>query len=71
MNVSSLSSALIGLQSARTNASVQYAVAAKMLDTSRDQGAAVVELLKAAEAGMEEAVADMANAIGAQLDTFA
>jgi len=69
MDIASLASAFSGLIAARTAASIQIAVAAKVADSQRDVGAAVVHLLQAAGEGVESAAADVANA--ASLDILA
>ena len=69
MEISSLASAFSGLIAARNAASIQIAVAAKVADSQRDVGAAVVQLLQAASEGMEAASSDAMAAVS--LDLFA
>ena len=58
MDIPSLASAFSGLIAARTAASIQIAVAAKVADSQRDVGAAVVQLLQAASDGFDSAAGD-------------
>lgn len=62
MDIPSLASAFSGLIAARNAAAIQIAVAAKVADSQRDVGAAVVQLLQAAGAGFDEAAADVVAA---------
>ncbi len=55
MDIPSLATAFSELTAARTAASVQIAVAAKVADSQRDVGAAVVQLLQAAGDGLDAA----------------
>ncbi len=67
----SLTSAVVGLKLAETASSIQYAVAAKMLQNSRTQGDAVLKMLESAKDGFDQAVANVADAISGQLDLYA
>lgn len=58
MDTPSLATAFSGLIAARNAAAVQIAVAAKVADSQRDIGAAVVQLLQAASEGLDAAAAD-------------
>ena len=55
MDITSLASAFSGLIAAQNAASIQIAVAAKVADSQRDVGAAVVQLLQAASDGFDTA----------------
>ena len=69
-----LTSAIIGLQEAKTMGSVQIAVARKILDAQRSDGAGALELLNAATNGMNQAgdsLVAAATGLGGQLDTWA
>lgn len=57
MDIPSLATAFSELTAARTAAAVQIAVAAKVADSQRDVGAAVVQLLQAAGDGLDAAAA--------------
>ena len=68
-----LAVALTNLQQARTIGDVQIAVAKKMLDVQRADGAAALQLLEAAgetsgDAG--DALVAAATGLGGQLDTY-
>ena len=69
MDIPSLASAFSGLVAARNAAAVQIAVAAKVADSQRDVGAAVVQLLQAATEGFDAAAAETVAA--ASLDVLA
>jgi len=66
----SLIESVAGIQAAETMSKVQMAVAAKVLQTSRDQGQMVVELINSAMEGMEEAIEKVASEVGSNLDAF-
>ena len=69
-----LVSAAVNLSTALALSKVQYAVAAKVLDTADQQGQAAVELIEAAAEMMDQATADMLEAaeqLGASLDVMA
>lgn len=70
MDVSSITSALVGLKAAETAASVQYAVAGKLLRTQRQQGDAILQLLQSASRQVESAAAEVLDATGS-LDLYA
>lgn len=70
MDVSSLTSALVGLKAAETASTIQYAVAGKLLRTQRQQGDAILKLLQAASQQVESAAADVLDATGS-LDLYA
>ncbi len=61
MDPISLATSLTDLKSAELAMRVQYAVAAKILQASSDQGDAMVELIQSAAQGFEQA-ATQANA---------
>jgi len=69
MDITSLASAFSGLIAAQNAASVQIAVAAKVADSQRDVGAAVVQLLQAAGENFDSASNDAVSA--ATLDVLA
>lgn len=69
-----LVNAAIGFKQAQTVAQVQTAVARKLLDSQKQQGAAVVQLIQAAgeiqvQAGDEFVAA--ATGLGSQVDVYA
>jgi len=66
----SLIDSIVSFKAAESLAQVQMAVAAKVLQTTRDQGQMVVELLNAALEGMEQAIVDLASDLGTNLDTY-
>ena len=68
--MSSLASAVVGLQAARTTAQIQIAVAAKLLAAQRQRGSAVVELLQSAQAQTQQSSAAVLEA-AAGLDIYA
>lgn len=57
MDPSSLAAAISNLKSAETATKIQYAVAAKALDVTGQQGSAMVELIQQASQGFEESLA--------------
>lgn len=69
MDIPSLASAFSGFIAARNAAAIQIAVAAKVADSQRDVGAAVVQLLQAAGENFGAASADAVSA--ATLDVLA
>jgi hypothetical protein len=66
MDVASLASAFIGAQAGQA----QLAVAAKILKMNANQGAAVVQLLEAAQANINN-LANVAAGVGTSLDISA
>jgi hypothetical protein len=69
-----LTSALSGLQQSQVLGAVQIKVARMILDNEQSQGAAAVQLIQAAEAGVNNAggsVVAAANGLGGQVDTHA
>ena len=66
----SLIDSIASFKAAESLAKVQMAVAAKVLETTRDQGRMVAELLDAALEGMEQAIEDLANDLGSNLDAY-
>lgn len=68
-----LVNAVVGFKQAEMASRVQYAVARKLLDSQKQQGAAVVQLIQAAgqistQAGDELVAA--ATGLGGNLDTY-
>lgn len=68
-----LTSAICGLQQAKTAAAIQMRIAKKMLDVQEFQGAAAVKLIDAAgkigaQAG--DSLAAAATGLGGALDTY-
>ena len=59
----SLVSAAVHLRSAETLSRIQYAVAQKILNTTQQQGEAVVELVEAAAETTDAAAEDLIGAI--------
>lgn len=66
-----LVSSMVNLEAARTASSVQYAVAAKILKTEKDSGAAVEKLIAAASQGIDQAAQSVVDATTGALDTYA
>jgi len=66
----SLIDSVASFKAAESLAQVQMAVAAKVLQATRDQGQMVAELLNAALEGMEQAIEDLASDLGTNLDTY-
>ena len=69
-----LTSAVTGLQQAKTLGDVQVRVAQKILDTQKFQGAAAVKLIEAASTGVNQAgdtLAAAATGLGGRVDTYA
>jgi hypothetical protein len=69
-----LVSSVVGLQQAKTISDVQMAVAKKVMDNDRANGAAVLKLLQAATGGVSQAgdqLAAAATGVGGELDTYA
>lgn len=68
-----LVNAVVGMKAAGTMAKVQYAVAAKILDTQRVSGNAAVKLIQAATQNVNSAGDELvaaATGLGAHLDTY-
>ena len=63
-----LTSALSSLQQSRTAQDIQFSVARKMLDHQRQQGAAALQLLEAANIAPGDALVAQATGLGGQLD---
>jgi hypothetical protein len=59
------------LKAAETMSKVQYAVAAKVLQATRDAGEATVQLIEAAAETMDQAVTQVVQDLGSNFDTFA
>jgi hypothetical protein len=69
-----LVNAAVGMKQAETTAQIQYAVAKKMMDMQKVEGAAIMKLLDAAsqqavQAG--DALVAAATGLGAEVDTYA
>jgi hypothetical protein len=65
---------VIAMKQAETMSRVQYAVARKIMDTQKQQGAAVVQLINAANVGTQQAgdaLVAQATGLGSQLDMYA
>lgn len=68
-----LVSAAVGMQQAKIASQVQFAVARKMLDQQKFEGAAVVKLIQAATAGPAkagDAMVAAATGLGGSIDTY-
>lgn len=67
-----LVTAFSGMQQAKLATQVQYAVAAKSMDAQRMQGAAAIELLRAASSTGKggDAMVAAATGLGGTLDTY-
>jgi hypothetical protein len=63
----------VGLQQAKVTGGIQISVARKILDSQMQEGAAAVELIDAAGAGMDKAASAMvaASGLGGQVDVSA
>lgn len=66
----SLIDSVVSFKAAESMAQVQMAVAAKVLQATRDQGQMVAELLSAALEGMEQAIEDLAGDLGSNIDAY-
>jgi len=69
-----LTSALSGLQQSQVLGAVQIKVARMVLDNEQSQGAAAVQLIQAAESGVNNAsdsVIAASTGLGGQVDTHA
>lgn len=69
-----LINAVIGMKQAANVGKIQYAVARKLLDHQRSQGAAVVKLIESANANQVKAGDAMmaaATGLGGLIDTYA
>ena len=65
--------AAVGFTRANVMAKVQFAVAAKVLDMQKFEGAAAVKLITAASAGMNkagDALVAAATGVGGELDVY-
>ncbi len=71
MDVTSLASTILGVKSAQQAVSIQYAVAAKMLDTQRAQGNAATQLIDAAGRQIQTATESLATETAQLLDVLA
>ena len=69
-DIMNLTSALTSLKAGEAASQIQMAVAARMLETQRDQGDAAVKLIEAAADTMAQAASWSAD-IGASLDVTA
>jgi len=69
VNASSPVNAIVGLKAAEMLGSVQMAVAAKLLETQRDDGRTAVKLIQAAFEQMESAAAAVVSSTS--IDTYA
>lgn len=70
MDINSLATALVQLKSAQTASSIQYAVAARLLQIDRPQGAAAIKLIQAAGQRTEAAARQVIDS-SQLLDVFA
>ncbi len=66
-----LSSSVVGLRLAETTASIQYAVAARVLQAGQSSGDVALKLIEAAQTSFDQAVANVSDALSAQLDLYA
>ena len=62
MDTASLAGAFSDIVAAKNASSVQIAVAAKIADTQRAEGDAVLQLLQAAQSGFGDAAANLISA---------
>lgn len=67
----SLTSSIVGLRLAESMASIQYAVAAKLLQSESLRADAALDLIRAAEQTYDSAAADVVDSITGTLDTYA
>jgi hypothetical protein len=68
-----LVNAAVNFKQAETMSRVQYAVARKLLDTQKTQGAAMVQLIQAAgesTSGAGDALVAAATGLGGSIDTY-
>ena len=69
-----LTAAISNMQTNKTMGDVQIAVAKKIMQNQRQQGAAALQLLQAATSGVNQAGDQMvaaATGLGGELDTYA
>ncbi len=69
-----LVNAAVGLKQAQNTSQVQMAVARKMMDMQKMEGASVIKLINAAQQGVMQkgdALVAAATGLGSQLDTLA
>jgi hypothetical protein len=69
-----LISSVVGLKQAEVASKIQFAVAQKIMQNDRMQGAAVMKLLDAATKGVNQAgdqLVAAATGLGATIDTYA
>jgi hypothetical protein len=71
VQIDPLTSSIVHLLQARNLSQVQYAVAAKILDTTRDNGQAAIALIEAAGQQAQSAAAEVAAATTQVLDVYA
>jgi hypothetical protein len=68
-----LTAAISGLQTAKVMSQIQYAVAGKVLDAQKADGAAALQLLEAASKGGSQAgdaLVAAATGLGGEIDTY-
>jgi hypothetical protein len=69
-----LTAAAVNFKQAQTMSQVQMAVAAKVMQNDRMQGAAAVKLIEAATSNVQQAgdaLVAQATGLGSQIDTYA
>ncbi len=71
MNVTSIASMMTNLKSAEQTSAIQYAVAAKIMQSERAEGDAAVQLIEAAGATMDQALSSAGATLASQLDLLA
>lgn len=65
-----LINSIASFKAAETMAKVQYAVAAKVMQASRDQGQMAAELVSQAAENMQQIVSQMAADLGTHFDAY-
>jgi hypothetical protein len=73
-NVMDLVNAAVGMKQAEMQSQVQYAVAKKLMDTQKMEGAAVVKLIESASASVAKAGDELvaaATGLGGEIDVYA
>jgi hypothetical protein len=69
-----LTTAIVGIQSAKISSQIDYAVAKKILDTQKQAGAGVLQLLESATTGVNQAGNNLvaaATGLGQEVDVAA
>jgi hypothetical protein len=71
MDVMSVASLATSMKQAETSQAIGIAVAGKVMDAQRQQGAAALQMLQAAQIGPGDALAAQATGRGGMIDTYA